>query len=56
MPDRQSAKRSAIERELQLRRDPACPACGSGDLAAATASDGVFALPDTSASMTGVNA
>ena len=32
--------------ELQLRRDPACPACGVGE-PAAVARDGVFALPMT---------
>ncbi len=42
--------------ELQLQRDPRCPACGDGDLAAATAGDGVFALPTPVATTTGVHA
>jgi hypothetical protein len=34
--------------ELQLRRDPRCPACGDGALTAtADASDGVFTLPSS---------
>jgi molybdopterin/thiamine biosynthesis adenylyltransferase len=42
--------------ELQLRRDPRCPACGDGELVA-PAGDGVFALPTTAATTTmGVNA
>ena len=42
--------------ELQLRRDPACPACGDGEITT-PADDGVFALPTTSATTTtGVNA
>jgi adenylyltransferase/sulfurtransferase len=32
--------------ELQLRRDPHCPACGDGVLAVSDG-DGVFALPTT---------
>jgi molybdopterin/thiamine biosynthesis adenylyltransferase len=31
--------------ELQLRRDPHCPACGDGAPAVAAVDDGVFALP-----------
>jgi molybdopterin/thiamine biosynthesis adenylyltransferase/rhodanese-related sulfurtransferase len=31
--------------ELQLRRDPHCPACGDGVLPVTAADDGVFALP-----------
>ncbi len=43
--------------ELRLQRDPSCPACGDGDLAAAKAADGVFTLPTTSVTTTtGVNA
>jgi molybdopterin/thiamine biosynthesis adenylyltransferase/rhodanese-related sulfurtransferase len=42
--------------ELQLQRDPACPACGDGQLPVATATDGVFALPTTPRTTTGVNA
>ncbi len=45
--------------ELQLRRDPKCPACGDGEIVAPT-DDGTFALPTpvatTSATTTGVNA
>jgi molybdopterin/thiamine biosynthesis adenylyltransferase len=42
--------------ELQLQRDPRCPACGDGELVA-PAGDGVFALPTTPATTTmGVNA
>jgi molybdopterin/thiamine biosynthesis adenylyltransferase/rhodanese-related sulfurtransferase len=41
--------------ELQLQRDPHCPACGDGELPTATAEDGVFALPTTPATTTGVN-
>ncbi len=41
--------------ELQLRRDPKCPACGDGELVE-PAADGVFALPTTSAARTEVNA
>jgi molybdopterin/thiamine biosynthesis adenylyltransferase/rhodanese-related sulfurtransferase len=41
--------------ELQLQRDPKCPACGDGEIVE-TASDGVFALPTTPAATTGVNA
>ncbi len=42
--------------ELQLQRDPKCPACGDGELVA-PADDGVFALPTTPATTTtGVNA
>jgi len=41
--------------ELQLRRDPRCPACGDGELVP-SADDGVFALPTSSAATTGVNA
>jgi molybdopterin/thiamine biosynthesis adenylyltransferase/rhodanese-related sulfurtransferase len=42
--------------ELQLQRDPKCPACGDGELAAASASDGVFAFPTIPVTTTGVNA
>ena len=42
--------------ELQLQRDPKCPACGDGELAAPSASDGVFAFPTTPVTTTGVNA
>ena len=42
--------------ELQLRRDPACPACGHGELQQPVADEGVFALPTTPATTTGVNA
>ncbi|MEX1295950.1 MAG: molybdopterin-synthase adenylyltransferase MoeB [Candidatus Limnocylindrales bacterium] len=42
--------------ELQLQRDPKCPACGDGELPTAAADDGVFALPTTPATTTGVNA
>jgi sulfur-carrier protein adenylyltransferase/sulfurtransferase len=43
--------------ELQLQRDPSCPACGDGDLAAAKAADSVFTLPSTPVpTTTGVNA
>ncbi len=42
--------------ELQLQRDPACPACGEGELPQPAADDGVFALPSTPAATTGVNA
>jgi molybdopterin/thiamine biosynthesis adenylyltransferase len=42
--------------ELQLQRDPKCPACGDGELPQPTAEDGVFALPTTPAATTGVNA
>mgnify|MGYP001814064780 FL=1 len=43
--------------ELQLQRDPSCPACGDGQMPAASADDGVFALPTTPATTTtGVNA
>jgi sulfur-carrier protein adenylyltransferase/sulfurtransferase len=31
--------------ELQLRRDPHCPACGDGELPAPGAADGVFTFP-----------
>ncbi len=31
--------------ELQLRRDPHCPACGDGELPAPDAADGVFTFP-----------
>ncbi len=31
--------------ELQLRRDPHCPACGDGELPAPEAADGVFTFP-----------
>jgi molybdopterin/thiamine biosynthesis adenylyltransferase len=31
--------------ELQLRRDPHCPACGDGELPVLGAADGVFAFP-----------
>jgi molybdopterin/thiamine biosynthesis adenylyltransferase/rhodanese-related sulfurtransferase len=31
--------------ELQLRRDPHCPACGDGELSAPGAADGVFTFP-----------
>jgi molybdopterin/thiamine biosynthesis adenylyltransferase/rhodanese-related sulfurtransferase len=41
--------------ELQLRRDPKCPACGDGEIVEAV-DDGVFALPATPATTTGVNA
>ncbi len=41
--------------ELQLRRDPKCPACGDGEIVVA-ADDGVFALPTSPAATTGVNA
>jgi molybdopterin/thiamine biosynthesis adenylyltransferase len=42
--------------ELQLQRDPRCPACGDGQLVTA-ADDGVFTLPTASTAMTtGVNA
>ena len=42
--------------ELQLQRDPRCPACGDGELVA-PADDGVFALPTTPPTTTmGVNA
>jgi molybdopterin/thiamine biosynthesis adenylyltransferase/rhodanese-related sulfurtransferase len=41
--------------ELQLQRDPGCPACGDGELVE-PADDGVFALPTTPAATTGVNA
>jgi adenylyltransferase/sulfurtransferase len=41
--------------ELQLRRDPRCPACGDGEIVE-PAGDGVFALPTTPAATTGVNA
>ncbi len=42
--------------ELQLQRDPRCPACGDGELPEATADDGIFTLPTTPAATTGVNA
>jgi molybdopterin/thiamine biosynthesis adenylyltransferase/rhodanese-related sulfurtransferase len=42
--------------ELQLQRDPKCPACGDGQLPQPAADDGVFALPTTPAATTGVNA
>jgi molybdopterin/thiamine biosynthesis adenylyltransferase/rhodanese-related sulfurtransferase len=42
--------------ELQLQRDPHCPACGDGELPQAAADDGVFALPTTPAATSGVNA
>jgi len=42
--------------ELQLQRDPKCPACGDGQLPEPTDADGVFALPTTPAATTGVNA
>lgn len=43
--------------ELQLQRDPNCPACGDGELAGSAPGDGVFALPTTPvATTTGVNA
>ena len=41
--------------ELQLRRDPKCPACGDGEVVQ-PAGDGVFALPTTPAATMGVNA
>jgi molybdopterin/thiamine biosynthesis adenylyltransferase/rhodanese-related sulfurtransferase len=41
--------------ELQLRRDPHCPACGDGQLRE-TADDGVFALSTPTTTTTGVNA
>jgi len=41
--------------ELQLQRDPKCPACGDGETVEA-ADEGVFALPMTPAATTGVNA
>jgi molybdopterin/thiamine biosynthesis adenylyltransferase len=31
--------------ELQLRRDPHCPACGDGELQVLGAADGVFTFP-----------
>jgi molybdopterin/thiamine biosynthesis adenylyltransferase len=42
--------------ELQLQRDPKCPACGDGELPQPVADEGVFALPTTPAATTGVNA
>jgi molybdopterin/thiamine biosynthesis adenylyltransferase len=43
--------------ELQLRRDPHCPACGDGALADGEASSGVFTLPAAPVgTATGVNA
>jgi molybdopterin/thiamine biosynthesis adenylyltransferase len=43
--------------ELQLQRDPHCPACGDGELAAPAADEGVFAFPTTPVTTTtGVNA
>jgi molybdopterin/thiamine biosynthesis adenylyltransferase/rhodanese-related sulfurtransferase len=42
--------------ELQLQRDPKCPACGEGELPQPAADDGVFVLPTTPAATTGVNA
>jgi len=42
--------------ELQLQRDPKCPACGDGETPQPAADDGVFALPTTPAATTGVNA
>ncbi len=42
--------------ELQLQRDPRCPACGDGESPEATADDGIFTLPTTPAATTGVNA
>jgi molybdopterin/thiamine biosynthesis adenylyltransferase len=42
--------------ELQLQRDPMCPACGDGQLPAPADDDGVFALPTAPAATTGVNA
>ena len=42
--------------ELQLQRDPKCPACGDGELPQPAADEGVFALPTTPAVTTGVNA
>lgn len=41
--------------ELQLERDPHCPACGDGELAA-PARDGVFVLPANPMTTTEVNA
>jgi len=42
--------------ELQLQRDPKCPACGDGELPEAAVDDGIFTLPTTPAATTGVNA
>ena len=42
--------------ELQLQRDPKCPACGEGELPRPAADEGVFVLPTTPAATTGVNA
>jgi molybdopterin/thiamine biosynthesis adenylyltransferase/rhodanese-related sulfurtransferase len=42
--------------ELQLQRDPKCPACGTGSVPEATPDEGVFALPTTPTATTGVNA
>jgi molybdopterin/thiamine biosynthesis adenylyltransferase/rhodanese-related sulfurtransferase len=42
--------------ELQLQRDPKCPACGDGELPQTAADEGVFALPTTPAATMGVNA
>ncbi len=42
--------------ELQLQRDPRCPACGDGELPEVAADDGIFTLPTTPAATTGVNA
>ena len=42
--------------ELQLQRDPKCPACGEGELSQPAADDGVFTLPTTAAATTEVNA
>ena len=42
--------------ELQLQRDPKCPACGDGELPEPAADDGIFTLPTTPAATTGVNA
>jgi molybdopterin/thiamine biosynthesis adenylyltransferase/rhodanese-related sulfurtransferase len=41
--------------ELQLQRDPHCPACGDGELIL-PAGDGVFALPASPVTISGVNA
>jgi len=41
--------------ELQLQRDPRCPACGDGEVTT-PAGEGVFTLPTTPATTTGVNA
>ena len=43
--------------ELQLRRDPHCPACGDGQLSAVHSDgDGIFSLPMTPATIVEANA